>query len=107
MKELTWKQRIARAKKKGEFTIVDQTLAGDFKTCAVGEKFELHLKKNRKLVNFYNFFAWNKPDEKYILGIDFNVKVEDNEIKEVQQIYNKIQKLTVVGRGQKPSNDVF
>ena len=35
---MRWIDRIKRAEKRGEFNATDERLAGDYKTCAIGER---------------------------------------------------------------------
>ena len=35
---MRWSDRIKRAEQRGEFNATDERLAGDYKTCAIGER---------------------------------------------------------------------
>jgi len=98
MKKLNWKERIELAKKRGKFTKEDEDKSYFFKTCAIGEKYKLDLDKNEGLLDDFNigYFGLKETpelDKAELLGIKFYRKVKSNNIKQAQQIYNKIQKL--------------
>jgi len=95
---LNWKQRIDRAKKEDRFTKKDYKLAGEFNTCALGEK--LHLRTRFKYSmdikgKFRMKYGTYSGTRMYDLGMKFYRFVKDDNIKQAEQIYNKIQKIKV------------
>ncbi len=89
---MKWKDRITRAKKKGEFTKTDRNLSSVYKTCAVGEKFGIKKLGYRELCVRYDEKKTNRLLE---LGEDFHNEVSSHNIKETEKTYNKIQKIKV------------
>lgn len=78
-KQLTgWRKRIAAAKKRGYFTDYDGSLAGDWKSCAVGEARKVFGGQRPGLLSGSLWFA--PIDEKYHdLGTRFDLAIiEDN-----------------------------
>jgi len=94
MKKLNWKQRIARAKKTGKFTDEDCRLIGSFGTCFVGEAFDYNhmIGMMSHLVDVQGINR-RKANKIYELGCVSETFVQNGDIKQAQQVYNKIQKL--------------
>jgi len=99
---MKWIDRIRIAEIKGKFTYKDRDRASKFKTCAIGEKF--NLAKNSKLYDRItsidyrsSSYLTNKTEieKAEILGMKFYIEVCRDNISGSQQIYDKIQKLKV------------
>jgi len=71
---MTWKQRIDRALKRGNFSEDDKTLSSSWETCVIGEM---------KLENV---------DENNYYGMQFYYAVMEDRTIEAQEILRRIQK---------------
>ena len=79
----SWKDRIASAKKNGNFTMKDIQDANNFNYCAVGELFGITPRKS----------VMDLTSEVRNLAYRFNEAVQRCQFKRAEQIYNRIAKL--------------
>jgi len=87
----SWKQILTKAEDRGKFIQEEIDLAFTFKTCPIGEKFNI---ESRQIL--YVHFDGIDADKLDKLAVDFMVAVRLNKINEAKQIYNKIQELKIV-----------
>ena len=94
--KLTWKNRIAKAKKRKpqRFTVYDKRMAGNWPSCAVGEA-------DKELAKKLEESAWItdielSPNEDTIedLGNDFDNYVMLDKVKEAERVYKEIKRLS-------------
>ncbi len=91
---MNWEQRMNEVISRKKFSEEDIELAGNFMTCPIGEKFNL------KEVEYYYTHLKQKYGNEITnkimdLGVDFENRVINRNIKQAQQIFNKIQKLKI------------
>jgi len=78
---MKWIDRIKNAFSNGEFTTIDRIEAGDYKSCAVGERFEFI---------GMEYMAHNNLILQH-LAYDFWCSVKDNDLERALEIYEDIQ----------------
>ena len=81
-KRLSWAVRLARAKERGLFTEDEWIWSSDWRTCAIGER--------------YQWREGDRSDEEEDLGIKFLQAVGRDDIPEAERIYALIQALPPV-----------
>lgn len=79
---MNWYERIQAAKVTGKFAYDDYYVAGNWATCAVGER----------IGNMVNI-SMNDPRRCGLitLGCSFAAAIVQNNVEQVEQLYNKIQ----------------
>lgn len=85
-----WRVRIARAVKRGQFSVKDEELSLSFRTCAIGERFKI-----RKCTNLSHTINKRLDEKAYRLGMDFMHAVTKGHIKRAAQLLTRIEKLPV------------
>lgn len=84
---ITWEERLRRAQKRGWFTKDDTAKAGEFNSCAVGEKLEarkLKLSHDQVLIKASDLGL-------YRLGMEFFESVHTQMVDDAIRTYHKIQ----------------
>ncbi len=97
MSSWTWRRRITAAIKRGEFTLRDKELSGDWPSCAVGEQHE----RAPEVVKFgdeFGFFHGPVDNKLNRAGICFDRAVQADEPRLAEKIYGKIRARTAMLR---------
>lgn len=81
---MEWKERIANAVERGEFTKDDKVLAFNWRTCVVGEH-------KGQFMNMS--FGYEKPTDQFLydLGLQFGEAVRRSQVARAEAIYHDIQ----------------
>jgi len=82
---MNWKERLNKAKIKGEFLYVDMVDSGSYKSCPISEKFRAAY--GEELIDH----IYTITDDGIRLGMAFHSAVYRHNIKEAEEIYNAIQ----------------
>ena len=86
MAEKTWRKRLTRAKRQGEFLDMDRWAANSWLTCAVGEhEDEFQLLSNEMAANGPRGVALRG------LGWAFTRAINRNDIEKAESLYKQIQ----------------
>jgi len=88
MKLTKWRAEIAEAKKHGHFSNETKRKAGDWPSCAIGEKFNIpsEFTSTKDIVTVYGQNARE-------LGINFYIAVKQDDIDHAQTILKQIEGL--------------
>jgi hypothetical protein len=92
-RKLTWKERIAAARKAGRFTTEDYEQSVEFKTCALGEA--IGARKSQSISNRYAFYRLTPAEHKlHDLAMAFCDAVEEDNLPGAARIYAQIRRAT-------------
>lgn len=86
---MTWRERIAEARRRGHFSYLDGRLAGDFRTCAVGEQHKML--PDVVILSLTVEQETAVDDELTRLGLDFPIAVMFDDFEQAETVLDAIE----------------